>query len=102
MKKFKEYVQLREEDEIPTITHEEDNKSGRLHRLIRIAWKSHREPTLAFFRKLSKIDSEIAVEYESITNSSDPDVDNSQVRKHYEKDVIRPALADITANREND
>lgn len=98
MKKFKEYIRLREEDEIPTITHEEDNKSGRLHKLIRIAWKSHRESTLAFFRKLSRIDPEIAVEYESIMNSNDPDVDDSPVRKHYQKDVIMPAMADITAS----
>jgi hypothetical protein len=97
MKRFREYVQLREEDEIPTITHEEDDKSKKLNKLINLAWKSHRESTLAFFRKLSKIDSEIAVEYESIA-IGDPEVENSPVRKHPEKHVISPAMADVAAS----
>lgn len=98
MKRFREYIRIREQEELPTITDEDDNKSGRLHKLVRLAWKTHRESTIAFFRKLSKIDPEIAAEFEGILNSGDPDVDNSPIKRHPEKDIIRPAMADMTAS----
>lgn len=98
MKTFKDYVQIREHDDIPTLLGNDDTKSGKLFKIIRIAWKSHQQDTLAFIRKLSKLDPEIANEYESLMSASDVDIDTTPIKKKRDSDVLSPAMADTAAS----
>lgn len=98
MKSFKDYVQIKEDEEVPTLLGNDDTKAGRLFKMIRLAWKSHRGDTLAFIRKLAKLDPEIAAEYESLVSSSDVDVDDGPVKKKRDADILQPAMADTSAS----
>jgi hypothetical protein len=46
MKSFRNYLQIREE-KIPTLG-EDDSKNNRLFKIMKLAWKSHRDSTISF------------------------------------------------------
>lgn len=96
MKSFKDYLQIREE-KIPTLG-EDDSKSNKLFKIMKLAWKSHRDQTISFIKTLSKIDPEIATEFEEMRSCADDEIDTGPVKKHKNFDMIVPPTSDTSAD----
>jgi hypothetical protein len=94
MKSFRNYLQIREE-KIPTLG-EDDSKNNRLFKIMKLAWKSHRDSTISFIRSLSKIDPEIATEFEDMKYASDDEIDSGPVKKHKNYDMLVPPVSDVS------
>lgn len=100
MKSFKEYFRIREEN-LPTLG-DEDNKSNKLFKIIRLAWKGHRGETLSFLRGLAKIDTGIAEALEEMKSSAEDEIDDSPVKKKKDQDVLVPPISDTSGSGNED
>jgi hypothetical protein len=99
MKRFKQYVALRESGEIEAPNTGDDN----LVKIIRLAWERYRPETKHFFGQLSNKDPDIKKLEGKLDNSQNPTDDRmDQERGDDTDDVVMPPSADTSPGLEDD